>query len=69
MRPCVCCSEGIKDLYSASQKQLDMEMKLRLDLERQLEVQRSLRMEKEVGGAGLEREGGRGWGIGNGIRN
>ena len=39
---------GLKDLYSASQKQLDTEMKLRHDIEKELEVQRNLRSEKEA---------------------
>lgn len=47
---------GLKDLYSASQKQLDTEMRLRMDLERQLEAQRALRIEKETALSLLEKD-------------
>ena len=40
---------GLNDLYSASQKSLDSEMKLRLQTEREMEDQKKLRAETEVG--------------------
>ena len=41
-------SAGLNDLYSATQKNLGTETKLRQQLEQELEMQRSIRQEKEV---------------------
>ena len=39
---------GLNDLYSASQKSLESEMKLRKQLEEELDLVKSLKQEKEV---------------------
>ena len=39
---------GLNDLYAASQKSLDTEQRLRLQLEQELEMQKSVREEKDV---------------------
>ena len=39
---------GINDMYSASQRTLDAEQKLRQQLEQEIETQKSIRQEKEV---------------------
>ena len=41
-------SAGLNDLYSATQKNLGTETKLRQQLEQELEMQKSIRQEKEV---------------------
>ena len=42
------CRAGLNDLYSASQKSLESEMKLRKQLEEELDLVKSLKQEKEV---------------------
>ena len=42
------CSAGLNDLYEASQKSLDSEMKLRQQLEQEIQLMRGLKEEKEV---------------------
>ena len=42
------CRAGLNDLYSASQKSLESEMKLRKQLEDELDLVKSLKQEKEV---------------------
>ena len=41
-------SAGLNDLYSATQKNLGTETKLRQQLEQELDMQKSIRQEKEV---------------------
>ena len=42
------CRASLNDLYSASQKSLESEMKLRKQLEEELDLVKSLKQEKEV---------------------
>ena len=41
-------SAGLNDMYAASQKSLDSERKLRLQLEQEVELMKGLKEEKEV---------------------
>jgi len=47
-RPSLPPSAGLNDLYSATQKNLGTETKLRQQLEQELDMQKSIRQEKEV---------------------
>ena len=47
---------GLNELYATSQKNLDVEMKLRQHLEQEIEVMRRLKEENEVREFGRERE-------------
>ena len=42
------CRAGLNELYAATQKSLKTEQKLRQQLEQELQLQKSIRQEKEV---------------------
>jgi len=48
MRVCACVRAGLNEMYSASQRSLETERKLRQQLEQEVEMHRSIKQEKEV---------------------
>ena len=42
------CRAGLNEMYGASQRSLETEQKLRQQLEQEIELNRSVRQEKEV---------------------
>ena len=50
---CVCDRAGLNEMYSASQRSLETERKLRQQLEQEVEMHRSIRQEKEASVEGV----------------